>query len=426
MSLRRYSIVTVCPELTPLSPGRHPEGPTTERATPWSAVRKIIPVVAAGAVLAVAGTSVGYATLNKDVTMSVDGSPTTVTTTAGTVGELLQDQGIAVSSRDVVAPDLGAKVTDGTQVAVRFARQVTFTVDGEKRTVWTTATSLDQALGALGVNTSGADLSTSRSASIGREGLAVDVATLKKVTVEVAGKKRAVETTGTTVADALAAAKVKADDDDKLSADTDEAIKSGDKITYTKVDVKTVTKKEQVAFSTVHKNSASLTRGKTKVDTTGRGGSRTLTFREVREDGKLISRKQTSSKVTDQPRTQVVLVGTKAPKVVKRSSSSASSSSGSSGSGSSGSGSSASAPSVASGGVWDKIAACESGGNWSINTGNGFYGGLQFTVSTWKGYGGTGMPNQASRAQQIAVAKRVQAAQGWGAWPACTAKLGLR
>ena len=382
-------------------------------------MRKIIPVVAAGAVLAVAGTSVGYAALNKDVTMSVDGSPTTVTTTAGTVGELLQDQGITVSSRDVAAPDLGAEVTDGTQVAVRFARQVTFTVDGEKRTVWTTATSLDQALGALGVNTTGADLSTSRSASIGREGLAVDVATLKKVTVEVAGKKRAVETTGTTVADALAAAKVKADDDDKLSAAAGKPIESGDTITYTKVDVRTTTTEQKVAFSTVRKNSASLARGRTKVDTTGRSGSRTLTFREVREDGKLTSRKQTSSKVTAQPRTQVVLVGTKAPKppkVVKRSS----------GSGSSGSGSSGSAPSVASGGVWDKIAACESGGNWSINTGNGFYGGLQFTLSTWKGYGGTGMPHQASRAQQIAVAKRVQAAQGWGAWPACTAKLGLR
>jgi hypothetical protein len=81
---------------------------------------------------------------------------------------------------------------------------------------------------------------------------------------------------------------------------------------------------------------------------------------------------------------------------------------------------------VASGSVWDKIAACESGGNWSINTGNGFYGGLQFTLSTWRGYGGSGMPNQASRAAQIAVAKRIQAAQGWGAWPACTAKLGIR
>ena len=77
-------------------------------------------------------------------------------------------------------------------------------------------------------------------------------------------------------------------------------------------------------------------------------------------------------------------------------------------------------------GVWDKIAQCESSGNWHINTGNGYYGGLQFLPSTWRAYGGEGMPHKASRAEQIRVAKRTQAAQGWGAWPACTRKLGLR
>ncbi|MFJ5694838.1 transglycosylase family protein [Arthrobacter sp. NPDC093125] len=75
--------------------------------------------------------------------------------------------------------------------------------------------------------------------------------------------------------------------------------------------------------------------------------------------------------------------------------------------------------------TWDALAQCESGGNWAINTGNGFSGGLQFTPQTWAGFGGTGSPENASRAQQIAVAERVQATQGWGAWPACAAKLGL-
>ena len=281
-------------------------------------MRKIIPVVAAGAALAVAGTSVGYAALNKDVTMSVDGQPTTVTTTAATVGELLEDQGITVSSRDVVAPAPTAKVTDGTRVAVQFARQVSFTVDGEERTVWTTATTLDQALRALGVDTAGAHLSTSRSSSIGRAGLAVDVDTLKTVTVEVAGKKREVETTGTTVADALAAAKVEVDGNDRLDAKPGDELESGDTITYTRVDVAEVTKKQRVSFSTVRKNSGSLARGKTEVGTTGRSGTRTITYRVVRHDGKVTSRKQTSSKLTERPRSQVVLVGTKAPKVTRR------------------------------------------------------------------------------------------------------------
>ncbi|MFH8345737.1 transglycosylase family protein [Streptomyces sp. NPDC018045] len=82
---------------------------------------------------------------------------------------------------------------------------------------------------------------------------------------------------------------------------------------------------------------------------------------------------------------------------------------------------------AADGGVWDRIARCESGGNWHINTGNGFSGGLQFTNSTWRAHGGTAYAPTAagaSRAQQIAVASRVQASQGWGAWPTCAARAG--
>ena len=75
--------------------------------------------------------------------------------------------------------------------------------------------------------------------------------------------------------------------------------------------------------------------------------------------------------------------------------------------------------------TWDALAQCESGGNWAINTGNGYAGGLQFSPTTWAAFGGTGSAADASREQQIAVAQNVQAAQGWGAWPACSAKLGL-
>jgi resuscitation-promoting factor RpfA len=84
---------------------------------------------------------------------------------------------------------------------------------------------------------------------------------------------------------------------------------------------------------------------------------------------------------------------------------------------------------AATGSTWDRLAQCESGGNWSINTGNGFSGGLQFTPSTWRAYGGTAYASsayKAGRSAQIAVAQRVLASQGWGAWPACSAKLGLR
>jgi len=83
--------------------------------------------------------------------------------------------------------------------------------------------------------------------------------------------------------------------------------------------------------------------------------------------------------------------------------------------------------SVAVGGsVWDRLAQCESGGNWAINTGNGYSGGLQFSSGTWAANGGSGSAHNASRAEQIRVAQRVQASQGWGAWPSCSARIGLR
>jgi len=80
--------------------------------------------------------------------------------------------------------------------------------------------------------------------------------------------------------------------------------------------------------------------------------------------------------------------------------------------------------SAATGAQWDAVAQCESGGNWAINTGNGFYGGLQFTMSTWAAYGGSGAPQNASKSQQIQVAERVLAGQGKGAWPVCGTGLG--
>lgn len=84
------------------------------------------------------------------------------------------------------------------------------------------------------------------------------------------------------------------------------------------------------------------------------------------------------------------------------------------------------APTRTSGdGSWDRIAQCESGGNWSINTGNGYYGGLQFSLGSWQSVGGTGLPSDASRETQILMGQRLQARSGWGSWPACSRRLGL-
>ena len=76
--------------------------------------------------------------------------------------------------------------------------------------------------------------------------------------------------------------------------------------------------------------------------------------------------------------------------------------------------------------TWDRLAQCESGGNWQINTGNGYYGGLQFALSSWRAVGGSGYPHNASKAEQIRRAELLLQRQGWGAWPACSSRLGLR
>jgi hypothetical protein len=86
----------------------------------------------------------------------------------------------------------------------------------------------------------------------------------------------------------------------------------------------------------------------------------------------------------------------------------------------------ASADAAPTAATFDRLAACESGGNWGIDTGNGYYGGLQFSLSTWRGVGGSGYPHQHSRETQIAAGQRLQAKAGWGQWPACARKLGLR
>ena len=372
-------------------------------------MRKIIPVVAAGATtLALAGTTFGYANLNKSVTLSVDGQTSQVSTSADTVGALLESKDIEVTSHDVVAPNVDAKVEEGTRVAVKFGRQVSFTIDGARQTIWTTAMTVDEALSALALDLAGAQLSTSRSSTIGRQGLAIVIATEKTVVIIDAGKKRTITTTGQTLADALAAAKITVDHDDKLSASPNARLLDGSKFTFTRVEIKSKTKKVKVDFDTTRKRTSNLNKGDTEVDTPGVKGVRAVTYRVVRHNGKLVSRTKIKSKLIKKPVTEVILVGTKT--TVEKSSS----------------GSSSGTSSTPSGSVWDRLAQCESGGNWSINTGNGYYGGLQFSLSTWRAYGGSGMPHEASREEQIAIAKKLQADAGWGAWPACSSKLGLR
>jgi len=382
-------------------------------------VRKIIPAVAAGATaLAVAGGTFGYVTLDKAVSLSIDGQVRQVQTMEPTVAELLEKQNIQVGERDVVVPGPNTRLAEGTAIAVSYGRLVTITVDGTEQQIWTTATSVDRALDELGIDTAGADIDPALDTAVGREGIAVDIATAKTVTIVAAGRKRNVTTTAQTVAGALSAAKIKVDGNDKLSVRPTAKLVDGTLVRYVSVTESKVTKKVTVDFETVRKKTSRLDKGDTEIDTKGAKGVRTLTYQVVKHDGKTVSKKRTSAKITKKPVTQVVLVGTKEePEPEPEEEGSTRRRSG---------GGSTPSASVASGSVWDRLAQCESGGNWSINTGNGYYGGLQFSLSTWRAYGGSGYPHQNSRAQQIAIAQKLQAAAGWGQWPACSRKLGLR
>ena len=386
-------------------------------------MRKIIPAVIVGATaLAVAGGTFAYVTADKDVTLAVDGAATEVSTMSGTVGELLGSQGISLTEKDVVAPAPETPLTDGTRIAVQYGRQVTITVDGKPQTFWTTATTVADALRARAIEVGGGDLSTSRSAAIGRQGLAFALATKKSVRITVGKSERRVETTAQTVGDALKAAKVTVDGDDIASASGPTPLADGMRLTVVKVDVRTVTKRRDVDFDTVYKNTEKLDKGETKVDRSGKSGVRTLVYREVRHDGELASRKRTSSKITTQARDKVVLVGTKepepAPAPAESDSDSSSDSSSNSNSGSSSGGGN---------GVWDRLAQCETGQRWNTDSVPGYSGGLGFAHSSWTSYGGSGSRAAGhSREEQIAVAKRILADVGWGAWPACSRKLGLR
>ncbi len=378
-------------------------------------MRKIIPAVIAGATaLAVAGGTLGYVTANKDVTLSVDGQARNLTTTSGTVADFLGAEGIVLGEHDVVAPAPDTSLADGTRIAVQYGRQVRLTVDGKAQAFWTTATTVEGALRSRRLDPAGGDLSTSRSASIGRDGLAVALATRKTVEVKAGKTERTLRTTAQTVGEALAQAKIKVDKDDITNRAVGARLTNGMRLTVIDVNTTLVTRRRDVDYETINKNTARLVQGENKIDRQGKTGVRTVVYREVRRDGKLASRKKISSKITKDPVDKVVLVGTKKPAPAENGG-------GGSSGGSSGGGS------TPGDSVWDRLAQCETGQRWNTDSVPGYSGGLGFAHSSWTAYGGNGSRAAGhSREEQIAVAKRILADVGWGAWPACSRKLGLR
>jgi uncharacterized protein YabE (DUF348 family) len=349
-------------------------------------------------VVALAGTTVGYRMMSKTVTLTVDGKPTTVHTFGSHVSDVLGAEGIKPGAHDTVFPSPSSSVADGSRVSVRYGRPLKVNLDGSKHVYWTTATTVSSALDQLGLRYAGAAFSTSRGSDINREGLALTITTPKRLVLKIAGgKAQHRKIAAYTVGDLLKRLHVKYDSNDQIRPGVHHVLHAGDRVVLTRLGTRTKSvQAEVIPHGTVKHDDSSMPQGQTKTVRAGVDGLRNVTYKIYFRNGQVDRKVVLRQHVLKNPVAAIVKVGTQAPAP-------------------------APAPNFASGGTsWDRIAQCESGGNWAANTGNGYYGGLQFDMGTWQAYGGSGRPDQNSRSAQIAVAERVKSAEGgYGAWPVC-------
>lgn len=361
----------------------------------WSVVRRslLALVVQAFVVTCLVAGTTAFVTFDKTVTLSVDGERHEIRSFARTVGDVLDSEGITVGTHDLVSPLPGRRLESGDKIVVRYGRPVELTVDGQTRTVWTTARKVDEALMMFGLRADGAYLSASRSTRISRSGMNLYVRLPHDLTILADGKRHELTTTALTVREALAEAKVKVRAHDRVSAGLASYPMDEQVIAVTRVDGKKVVEEKAVPFKTVTKQSAALYKGVTKVETRGKVGVRVRTFSETYVNGKLSARKLVSDKLSVKPVTEVVLVGTK-PKPEN-------------------------SPS-ADGLNWAALADCESGGNPdAYNPSGPYYGLYQFSESTWHSVGGAGVPTDYGSGEQTYRAQLLYKRSGAGQWPVC-------
>ena len=336
---------------------------------------------------------------HKTITLDVDGETIALSTLRSEVGSVLDTAGYPIGEHDVVAPSARAKLSDGDTVVLRRAREIVLTVDGERRTVWSTALTVDDAMRQLSL-AGDAYVSASRGQRIPLDGIEFDVVTARTVRVSDGGAPPVeVRVAAPTVGEFLAVTGATLEQADSVVPGPDTPLTDGLDIVVTRHRIETRTETQPIPAPERRVDDPDLEKGQTTVENPGAPGERSVTVTVTTVNGAETDRQELSSAVIREAAPAVVRVGTKAK------------------------------PTVADGSVWDAIAQCEATGNWAINTGNGYYGGLQFSQSTWAAHGGTKYAPRAdlaTREQQIAVAEKVQASQGWGAWPGCTSKLGLR
>ncbi len=356
-------------------------------------------LAAAVGATALTGGVVAWAAADKAVTITVDGQVRHLHTTAGTVGGAITDAGYRVDNHDVVAPAVATKLADDTDIVVRRGRLLHLTVDGTRRDVWVTAPTAQQALADLGYRDASI-ASTSRSSRLPLTATSLDVQLVKHVTITHDGLTTDTTTTDSTVGQVLEDLHITVAAADQLAPVAGAALIDGQQIVLRRVTTANVTTAVPIAFTTTQTSDAALAAGTTVVVTAGVTGTQSVVYAVTYIDGAPASQVAISSIPLTAPRAQVVRVGTKpaAPVAVP-------------------------APAASSGGLnWDAVAKCESNNHWNDNTGNGYYGGLQFNISTWLSNGGGAYAPRADLAtedQQKAVATTLYNARGSAPWPVC-------
>lgn len=340
--------------------------------------------------------------MNKSVTVDIDGQAHEVSTYAGTVGEVLSDEGLNVGSHDALSPSPSASINDGGKIVLQRGRQLHLTIDGEKRDHWVRATTVGEALKQVNVSSQGAWLSQDLNKQVPLNGMALELKTVKNITFfDGANTPKPMQTNAVTVDELLRELKLTLGPEDTVAPGADLKITDGAEVRITRNGVTVINETEVIEPPVQEVEDPNSDEGTELVLEPGVAGERIATYRITIKNGNEVGREEIGAKVTKEAQPKVVRVGTKEPPV----------------------------PVIPDGAVWDRLAECEAGGNWAINTGNGYYGGLQFSDSTWDANGGEAYApyaHQATREQQIAIATKVRDGRGgYGAWPACARKLGL-
>jgi uncharacterized protein YabE (DUF348 family) len=357
--------------------------------------------------LALVGGGASALAMDKSILVTVDGQDRTIHTFADDVAGALAAAGLTSGPKDRVEPALPTELADGDHVILSRARPLTLVEGGSERQIWTTASSVRDALASLGMAAEPIQMSASPDAVIPLAGFALELSVPRTVTLtDGPAAQVPLTTTAGTVAGLLAEQGLALGPEDITVPSPDTALTDGTAVQIVRngegevIETRVIEPPEEII------EDPELPRGEREVVDPGRPGEQTSVVRVYVQNGQEVRREQVRAGSSTPPSPRIVKVGTNddvEPEVQ--------------------------APAIDDGSVWDELAQCEATGNWAINTGNGYYGGLQFDRSTWNAYGGdqyADLPHQATREEQIAVATQVRDDRGgYGAWPACSRKLGL-